>query len=150
MIARWPGQIAPGTTTDHVSAFQDVLPTLAELAGFDPPADVDGISMLPTLLGKPGEQKQHEYLYWEFTEQGGRRALRQGPWKIVQLKVSTPTPAAPELYNLADDLSETQDVAARHPEVVKRLMKLMDRAHRRSESYPLFAAERVHLQSKRD
>jgi arylsulfatase A-like enzyme len=143
MIARWPGKIAPGTTTDHLSAFQDVLPTLAELAGIEPPAGVDGISMVPTLLGRPSEQKQHEYLYWEFTEQGGKRALRQGPWKIVQLKVSSPAPADPELYQLDDDPAETRSVADQHPDVVKRLLQLMDRAHRRSKSYPLFAAERA-------
>jgi arylsulfatase A-like enzyme len=150
MIARWPGKIAPGTTTDHLSAFQDVLPTLAELAGVEPPAAVDGISMVPTLLGKRERQKQHEYLYWEFTEQGGKRALRQGPWKIVQLKVSSPAPADPELYNLDDDLSETQNVADQHPDVVKRLLALMDQAHGRSKSYPFFAAERAETKAKRD
>ena len=150
MIARWPGKIEAGSTNDHLSAFQDVLPTLAELAGVDPPAEVDGISMLPTLLGKPHQQNQHEYLYWEFTEQGGKRALRQGPWKIVQLKVSSPAPPDPELYNLSDDLGETQNVAGRHPEVVKRLTPLMDQAHQRSESYPLFAAERGDAKPKRD
>ncbi len=149
MIARWPGKIEAGTTTDHISGFQDVLPTLAEVAGVEPPADVDGISMVPTLLGRPSEQKQHEYLYWEFTEQGGKRALRQGPWKIVQLKVSSPVPADPELYDLSDDLGETQNVAGRHPDVVKRLLALMDQAHERSESYPLFARERSQAKGER-
>ncbi|MHC4402744.1 MAG: arylsulfatase [Planctomycetota bacterium] len=142
MIARWPGRIEAGGTTDHVSAFQDVLPTLTELAGVAPPAEADGISMAATMLGNPDQQKRHEYLYWEFTEQGGKRALRQGPWKIVQLKVSSPTPADPELYHLDDDLGETKNVAAEHPEIVSRLIALMDEAHRRSESYPLLATER--------
>ena len=142
MIARWPGKIEAGTTSQHISAFQDVLPTLAEVAGVEPPAEADGISMLPTLLGKPERQKEHEYLYWEFTEQGGKRALRQGQWKIVQLKISSPNPADPELYNLSDDLPEENNVADRHPDVVERLAKLMDQAHRQSESYPLWAEER--------
>ena len=74
MIAYWPGAIKAGTTTDHISAFWDVLPTCAELAGQGVPKGVDGISMVPTLMGKPKEQKQHEYLYWEFYERGGKQA----------------------------------------------------------------------------
>ncbi|MFQ5811206.1 MAG: arylsulfatase, partial [Armatimonadota bacterium] len=77
-IARWPGKIEAGAVSEHVSAFWDVLPTFAELAGGEPPADIDGISMAPTLLGRSDEQKQHEYLYWEHK---GAQAVRLGDWK---------------------------------------------------------------------
>ncbi|NQU45238.1 arylsulfatase, partial [bacterium] len=63
-IARWPGKIKPGRTTDHPSAFWDFMPTACELAGVDAPADIDGISYLPELLGNTEAQKKHEYFYW--------------------------------------------------------------------------------------
>jgi arylsulfatase A len=87
LLARWPGKIKPGANTDHISAHWDVLPTFCELTGADVPNDIDGISMLPTLTGQPDEQNQHKYLYWEFYEQGGKRAARFGNWKVVQLNV---------------------------------------------------------------
>jgi arylsulfatase A-like enzyme len=74
-IARWPGRIQPGSESDHVCAFWDFLPTCAELLGEQPPAGIDGISILPTLLAEPGSQKKHEYLYWELSNQ---QAVRMG------------------------------------------------------------------------
>jgi arylsulfatase A-like enzyme len=143
LIARWPGRIQPGSQTDLVSGFQDVLPTLSELAGATPPAGIDGLSLVPTLLGRPDRQARHDHLYWEFIEQGGKRAIRQGDWKLVQLRASDPEPAPPELYNLKLDLAETRDVAAEHPEIVKRLVQLMNEEHTQSETYPLFAGEKA-------
>ncbi|MBD3675919.1 MAG: arylsulfatase [Planctomycetaceae bacterium] len=142
MIAWWPGTIEPERVTDHISSFQDVLPTLADLIDVDAPDNIDGISFLPTLLDKPSEQREHDYLYWEFVEQGGKRALRQGDWKVVQLKVSSKKPKPVELYNLADDPGETTDLANKHPEKLQELVKLMDAAHTRSELFPLFASEK--------
>jgi len=142
MIARWLGVIEPGRVTDHLSGFQDVLPTLADLVNVDAPDNIDGISFLPTLLDNPTQQNKHEYLYWEFSEQGGKRALRQGDWKVVQLKVSSKKPKAPELYNLKNDLGETTNLAKQHPEKLKELVKLMDEAHTPSEKFPLFTSER--------
>ena len=78
MIAKWPKTIPPGTQTDHISAFWDILPTFAELAGGDVPKDIDGISMVPALMGKSNGQKQHKHLYWEFHEQNGKQAVRIG------------------------------------------------------------------------
>ena len=80
LIARWPGKIPGGRVSDHPAAFYDVLPTLAEVVGATPPTDVDGISFLPTLTDR-GEQKQHEFLLWEFHGYGGQQAVRMGRWK---------------------------------------------------------------------
>ncbi len=134
MIARWPGQVAAGSRTDHVSAFWDVTPTLLELAGAPPPQDIDGLSFAPTLRGEP--QQTHEYLYWEFHEQGGKQAVRMGDWKGVRLEVWQ-DPAGPiELYDLAGDPAETRDVAGDHPDVVARMAQLMREAHTPSEVFP--------------
>ena len=122
LIVRWPGRIAPGSTTDHPSAFWDYLPTATALAGIAPPDGIDGISYLPTLLGQ--EQPRHEYLYWAF-EQGSRtkQAVRYGTWKAVRLDLEAPV----ELYDLSVDLGEENDVAAAHPDLVARLTAIMER-----------------------
>ncbi len=129
MIACWPGKIAPGTVSDHVSAFWDVLPTLAELVGVEPPKNIDGISFLPTLLGHPEQQRQHKYLYWEFYEGGGKQAVRLGDWKGVRLHVARNPNGPIELYNLKNDLHEDHNVAAEHPEVVSQIERIMKEAH---------------------
>ena len=129
-LAAWPGRIAAGRESDTVSGFQDWLPTFAELAGAKVPGGLDGLSLVPTLTGR-GDQEQHDYLYWEFHEQGGKRAIREGNWKAVQLNMNR-TPGAVELYDLGSDVGEEHDVAGEHPEVVGRLEGLMDAG--RSES----------------
>ena len=86
---------------------------------------LDGLSLVPTLTGR-GDQEQHDYLYWEFHERGGKRAIRQGNWKAVQLNMNR-TPGPVELYDLGSDVGEEHDVAAEHPEVVGRLEGLMMR-----------------------
>jgi arylsulfatase A-like enzyme len=138
LIARWPGTIAPGTITDHASAFWDVVPTFCELAGAAPPETTDGISFVPTLLGKADEQESHEFLYWEFPPQGGKQAVRLGDWKGVRLRVQKNPDAPLELYNLKDDLSETDNLAGRHPDIVARIEQIMAREHTDSELFPLF------------
>ena len=141
MIARWPGKIKPSSITDHVSGFQDLLPTMAELANVNVPANIDGISYLPTLMGNTSDQKQHEYLYWEFGEKGGKRALRCGDWKLVQLKLNAKKPPAPELYNLKTDPAETNDLATKNAATMQRLKALMDSARTKSDKFPLFYSE---------
>jgi arylsulfatase A len=136
MIARWKGHIRPGSVTDHISAFWDVLPTLADAVGFDPPADIDGISFLPTLLGRPG-QRQHEYLYWEYRSRGGNQAVRLGRWKGVRLKIGQQREAPIELYDLDTDVGERRDVAEQHPDVVRRIAQIMKTARTDSEQFPL-------------
>lgn len=125
MIARWPGRIAPGRVSDHLWYFPDVLPTLAELAGIEPPSDVDGISIVPELLGAEAagrEQRRHEYLYWEI---GAQVAVREGTWKAVR-----PRPTRPwELYDLRTDIGEERNVASEHPAVLARLERWAADAH---------------------
>jgi arylsulfatase A-like enzyme len=128
LIAWWPGRVAPGGVSDHISAFWDFVPTACELAGIPTPADTDGVSYAPTLCGR-SEQRQHDYLYWEFYEQGGKQAVRQGPWKAVRLGALNPNEARVELFDLSQDVAERHDIAAEHPEVVGRLTGLMRVAH---------------------
>jgi arylsulfatase A len=124
-IAWWPGRIAANSRTDHLSAFWDVYPTLAELTGQEIHDSVDGISFLPTLLGKK-EQQEHEYLYWEFHEKNGRQAIRKGDWKLVRYDVFSPEKISTELYNIAEDPSETRNIAEEKPDITKELLLLME------------------------
>lgn len=124
MIAHWPGTVARGAVSPHVSAFWDWLPTFAELAGLPTPAAIDGRSLAPTLTGR-GRQTQHDTLYWEFHEGGGRVALRQGDWKVVRYDVLKAPDGPLALFNLTTDPNETTDLAARHPERVKQLDALL-------------------------
>ncbi len=136
-IARWPGVIAPGKVSPHIGAFWDILPTCAELTGAETPQNLDGISFAPTLRGDAAHQKQHDYLYWEFFEQGGRQALRAGDWKGVRMNVLKNQDAPLELYNLAEDVGEQHDIAAANPEIAARLRKLMCNARTPSEDFVL-------------
>jgi len=133
MIAVWDGKIKPATETNHISAFWDVFPTLAEITGTSTPENIDGISFLPTLLGE--EQVQHDYLYWEFHERGGRKALRKGDWKLVNYDVLKPEKTTTELYNLVDDPGEENNVAKEHPELVSELVELINSARTESEIF---------------
>jgi arylsulfatase A-like enzyme len=140
-IARWPGKIKAGSTTDHVSAFWDFVPTAAELLQASPPKNTDGISYLPTLLGQAEKQKKHDHLYWEFQERGGKQAVRFGEWKAVRLDVSKNADAPIELYDLSKDLGEKNSVAAEHPDVVKKAAELLRKNHEPSMLFPLFPDE---------
>jgi len=135
MIARWPGHIAPGTESDHLSAFWDFLATAGDVAGLPIPEDTDGLSYLPAMVGE--EQPEHEYLYWEFPEKGYSLALRKGQWKAVRNNLRENPDAPVELYNLEQDLGEENNVADQHPEVVQELTRLMQEAHRPSERFPM-------------
>ena len=134
MIVRWPGKVRPGTVSDHISAFWDVLPTFADITGASAPEGIDGISFLPELLGK--KQSKHEYLYWEFHEQGGKMAIRSGDWKAVKLNAGNPAESTIELYDLSSDTGETNDLAASKPELVKKLEQMMNDAHVPSDIFP--------------
>lgn len=133
MLMVCPGHIAAGVDNDHIMAFWDMLPTFAEAAGYKGKLRTDGISFLPTLLGKKG-QKEHDYLYWEFHEQKGKQAVRQGRWKAIRLNVGTDTPVT-ELYDLETDIHEDHNVAAEHPEIVRRLEQLIDKSHTESDLF---------------
>ena len=137
MIVRYPNHIKAGSTTDHISAFWDIMPTLADLTNIELPADevTDGISFLPTLLNK-GTQKEHEYLYWEFHEGGGRLALLEGDWKMVILNAKSEEQV--ELYNLGDDLGETNNLADANPEMTKEMYDKLKSIRVESDIFPFY------------
>lgn len=122
LIVRWPNQIQPGSISNHIGAFWDVMPTMAELIGAEAavPKDVDGLSFLPALLGK--EQQVHKNLFWVFFEQKGARAIRKGNWKAVQQPITAPV----RLYDLSKDIGEQVDLAAKHPDIVEQLVAEMN------------------------
>ena len=125
MIASWPGKIKAGSTSDLISAFWDFMPTMADLTGRPLKVPTDGISMLPTLLGTPG-QKQHKFLYWEFAERGGRVAIRMGDWKGVRYNARANPDSPLELYDLSTDAGEAINVATAHPEIASEMRNLME------------------------
>ena len=141
-IVWWPGKIKAGQTSAHPSAFWDYSPTFRELAGAKPQLDTDGLSLVPTLLGKD-TQKKHDSLYWEFFEGGGKRAIIQGPWKLILFTTNkTLTPKA-ELFNIDQDLAEKNNLAAKHPNKVTALTKLMNDS-RTPSAHPNFKLKSEH------
>jgi arylsulfatase A-like enzyme len=132
MIARWPGRIQPGTVSDLVWYFTDVLPTAAEIAGVTPPAAIDGVSVLPTLLGRQ-QDLSDRYLYWEFHERGFQQAIRMGDWKAVRLGPDEEL----ELYDLSQDIGEQHNVAAEHPQVIARIEAVLETARTPSTAWPV-------------
>jgi len=124
-IARWPGQIAAGRASDHPLAHYDLYATLCDIAGAEPPRSHDGLSLRPLLQGDGARQPKHAHLYWEFGGYGGHRAVRRGPWKLLQTQLRRRAPAALELYNLEQDPHEQEDVAEAHPDVVAALQEIM-------------------------
>jgi arylsulfatase A-like enzyme len=139
LIGRWPGKIAAGSRSDLLWYFADCMPTLADLTGTTEflPEDIDGISSVPTLTGRSDKQKKHKFLYWEYTrvadwnkytyeKNGLQQAVRMGKWKLVRLKQDVPF----ELYDLSKDIGEKNDLAARYPEIVKKMAMIAKQQHR--------------------
>ena len=122
MIVKWNDVIEKGTKSDHISAFWDFVPTVADIIGEKTPENIDGISFLPTLKGVDS-QKEHDYLYWEFHENNGRQAIRKGDWKAVRYNVHND--GKMELYNLKTDMSENIDLAGSYPDIVAEFDSLM-------------------------
>ncbi len=133
MIARWPGKINPGSQSDHISAFWDFLPTACDIAGITSPENIDGISFLPSMIG--GNQKEHNYLYWEFMEMNGRQSIRKGNWKAVKYDMSENLDAPIQLYDLSIDIGEENDIASENPEIVSEMAKLMLTSRTPSEDF---------------
>ena len=130
-IVRWPGRIAPGRTSDYPWAFWDFFPTATELAGIDAPARLDGISVLPEILGR--QQRQHPHFYWEHhTGRGFSQAVRDGDWKGIRFGLKRPL----ELYNLRDDPAESKNLAAQQPAVVRRLEEMLTTSRTDSKDFP--------------
>ena len=102
---------------------------MAEVVGFEVPEGLDGISLAPTLLGKPDEQQEHEFLYWEFLEQGGKKAVTTSKWKAILLDTEKKNPKPIELYDLVNDPEESTNVASEHPDQVKRMEKWIEKSH---------------------
>jgi arylsulfatase A-like enzyme len=136
MIVRYPGHITPGRVDHTPWAFWDVLPSLAQLIGAKPPEGIDGISMLPTILGAQqthSAQPPHPPFYWEFHERGLSQAVRFDNWKAVR----NPGNAPLEIYDLATDLGEVHNIASKHPDVVARAEKLLAESRTRSDYLPI-------------
>jgi len=146
MIAWYPEKIKAGSVTDHISAFWDLMPTFAELTGTKAADNTDGISFVPTLFGK-SKQKKHDYLYWEFHEQGGKIAVTKGNWKAIWLNVSNPEKTKVELFDLSKDIHEDNNIAQQHPKKVAELDQIMRKAHTDSQVFP-FSLPIVAKQSK--
>ena len=127
-LAKWPGKIIPGSVSDHISSFWDYMPTFCELAGISAPDDTDGISFVAALTGDEQLQEKHPYLYWEFYEAGGKQAVRKGKWKGVRLDVRKGDPWF-ELYDLDNDPSEQNNIAEKHPDIVRELLEIMEESH---------------------
>lgn len=133
MLVWAPGKVPAGQVNDLQWYFPDVLPTLTEIASAKLPENVDGVSVLPTLSGQT-QDLDKRVLYWEFYEKAGSRATRFGDWKAVQYGMNK-KPGKIELYNLKDDISESNDVSSDHPEIVSRVEEIFAREHKPSEHY---------------
>lgn len=131
MIVSWPGEIPAGEVNDETWYFADFLPTAADIAGIDIPDDVDGVSILPTLLEK-NQNLKDRYLYWEHFS-NFKQAVRKGKWKAVRFGLEEPL----ELYNLAKDIGEENNVSDEHPEIVKEIEQYLEGARTKSETFPV-------------
>lgn len=151
LVARWPAGIKAGSESEHVSGFQDLLPTVADLAGTKLEGETDGLSLVPTLTGKDAGQKQHKYLFWNFDEQGGKRAVLKWPWKLIHLNTGAagrkkngaekaqpvqPKSLEVQLYNLEEDVAEQNNLASLKPEMVNELEGYMKEAWRAPQIQP--------------
>ncbi|SKB48532.1 Arylsulfatase A [Sphingobacterium nematocida] len=135
-IVSWPSKIKANKTINHTAAFWDIMPTIVELSGNTMDSYTDGVSFWPTLKGN-SKQKKHEYLYWEFHEDGGRQAILVNNWKLIKLKAKSKQPVF-ELYNIKKDPKEIQNLADRYTEIVKKLTVQLEAAHKESTVFPLY------------
>jgi arylsulfatase len=138
LLAWRPGTIKAGRVSDHAAYFPDLLPTLLEVAGAADavPKGLDGLSFAPTLRGEPARQRTHGHLLWEFHGYGGQQAVRAGDWKGLRRDLHKGRSKL-ELYDLKADPTEKKDVAARHPDVVKRLERILDTDRVPSKLFPI-------------
>lgn len=139
-IVSWPGHIKAGVKNNHPIAFWDIMPTFCDIVGLKDYAEryrnkrlgnndyFDGISFLPTLLGKDKKQKKHDYLYWEFDETD-QIAIRQGDWKLIVKH------GICELYDLSKDIHEDNNLALIHPRKVEEMKALIRKEHTPNEHF---------------
>lgn len=130
-IARWPGKIPVGISSDHISAQYDMMATLAEITG-QHIIETDGISLLPSLLGKKAAQKKHEWLYFEYPENGGQIAIRMGQWKAIKTDVRLHPEKPWQLFDLSKDSSETMDLASQYPALIKTMNEIVEKEHQQA------------------
>lgn len=128
MIARWPDKVLKGVKNTNPSAFWDVLPTICDLIKVKTPESTDGISFLPELLGKK-QTRFHDFFYWEFHEQGGKQAVLRGDWKLIKLQALNPEKTYFELYNIKNDITESENLVTKYPDRLKELQEIMDKEH---------------------
>jgi len=138
MLVRWPGKIPAGATSSLPWTFADVLPTLADLAGAAVPPQIDGVSVLPSILGKP--QSLDRKLYWEQYSGGFQQAVRWGKWKGIRRQG---TVASVDLYDLSQDIAETRNVATANPAVVREMEAFMASAHVPSPNWSRQTAQKT-------
>ena len=127
MIASWPTKIKPGSKSNQISAFQDMMPTFCDIIGIDVPLNIDGISIKPTLLGN-FQKVTHEYLYWEFPAYKGQQAVRMGKWKGIRKNIFEGNMSI-ELYDISIDKQEQNDVAMVYPKIVEKISQIMIESH---------------------
>ncbi len=139
MLVRWKGKVPAGTVNDHICAFWDMMPTLAEIGGAGAPGSIDGISALPSILGE--KQEKHKFLYWEIqrgkklsqaVRMGDWKAVRMGDWKTFRSEQDKPL----ELYNLKEDIGEKNNIAASHPEIISKIEEYLKTARTEARKYP--------------
>ena len=128
MIVHWPRNIKEKRVSNHISSFQDFYATVLDLLKLDKPNYIDGLSYLPTLLSN--KQPKHEYLYWEFASRGGQQALRYGKWKAIKTNLQKVNDNL-ELFDLEKDPKELNDVSINHPDIVKKIEKILTEARTR-------------------
>lgn len=131
MSVRWPGKVAEGTTNEFQWDMRDIFPTLCDIANIDPPENLDGISVLPSILGK--EQTQRHHLYWEY-HSPFQQAVRMGDWKGIRFGTKEPI----EIYDLSKDISESQNIAPGHPEIVAEMIEIMNNSRTESPFWPTY------------
>ncbi|MCO6491488.1 MAG: sulfatase-like hydrolase/transferase [Phaeodactylibacter sp.] len=133
MIVRYPGKIPAGLTNDFPWHFADVLPTLAALAGARPPSSIDGIDIsMEFYMSNAERERPQRAFYWEFYEAGFQQAVRWQSWKGVRLSPEKGW----ELYNLAEDPTESRDIAGEHPDVVAQIKAIAKTEHVPSPFFP--------------
>ena len=128
LIVSWPRKIKAGSKSDLVTANWDFLPTACEVANITPPKNIDGISYLSTLTGNENKQVKHEFLYWEFPQNGGQQAVRIGKWKGIRMNILKGNMDI-QLFDLETDIQEQHNVASKYPRIVNKIENIMKQEH---------------------
>lgn len=127
LVVVWNNRIKAKSVSGHICAAWDIFPTVCDIAGVKNLTQTDGISFLPELLGR--KQKEHEYLYWEYPDGGGDKAIRIGKWKGLITNLKKNCDAHLKLFDLEEDPREQQDVSGWHLDIVEKMRVKMKEAH---------------------